>query len=357
MKILQGEIGSEITLKSIENEDSFMINSPGGSLFEGLAMYDYVKSKKIDVGVIGLCASAATLPLLASPTRWGTPHSRYLIHNPALSIFLEQYNSDELKKMSDELRIEQERALNLYLTELNGTKDEIQNLMNSERIIDANEALSLGLILEIRNMESDNEPAPQETDLKLLYNKYQMKINEQMENKELQTRVSKVEKILATVAKLFMTPKMIILQDVNGVELDFGNDIEAPEQIEIGAKATANGEPANGNYIMPDGRTFSFENGVLTAILEPMVEDTAKLEKELESLKEENQALRSENEKVKNELTLKLSEKDSLLVKASKELESAMKEIKDIKSKFSIDEPDPIIPPGKDQVKKFSYKR
>ena len=81
-QILEGEIGYDITLSSLEGKDSVLINSPGGSLFEGLAMYDYVAGNDIEVGVIGVSASAATLPLIASSKAWGTPNSRYLIHNP-----------------------------------------------------------------------------------------------------------------------------------------------------------------------------------------------------------------------------------------------------------------------------------
>ena len=80
--ILQGEIGNEITLAEMQGLTEFVINSPGGSLFEGLAMYDLIKNTGVEVGVIGIAASAATLPLIASKTRWGTPNSRYLIHNP-----------------------------------------------------------------------------------------------------------------------------------------------------------------------------------------------------------------------------------------------------------------------------------
>ncbi len=51
-KILDGEIGYDLMLSDLEGLDSFLINSPGGSLFEGLAMYDYVKGHDIEVGVI-----------------------------------------------------------------------------------------------------------------------------------------------------------------------------------------------------------------------------------------------------------------------------------------------------------------
>ena len=46
-KILDGEIGYDLMLSDFEGQQSVLINSPGGSLFEGLAMYDYVDGHDI----------------------------------------------------------------------------------------------------------------------------------------------------------------------------------------------------------------------------------------------------------------------------------------------------------------------
>ena len=86
--MVSGEVGFDITLERLMpylNEGrSIVIDSGGGSLFEGYRIYDYIKAytPEVKVGVLGMAASAATLPLAASKYRSATENSRLLIHNP-----------------------------------------------------------------------------------------------------------------------------------------------------------------------------------------------------------------------------------------------------------------------------------
>jgi len=58
----------------------------------------------------------------------------------------------------------------------------------------------------------------------------------------------------------------IVLQDANGVAIDFTEVLEG-ETPELGSVATIDGQPAEGEYIMPDGSTFIFVAGELTEIV------------------------------------------------------------------------------------------
>ena len=342
MEILQGEIGTEITVKSIEGKESFMINSPGGSLWHGLAMYDYVISKNIEVGVIGLCASAATLPLIASSKRWGTPNSRYLIHNPSSHYFIEQKTADDLNKDAEDLRFEQDRALDLYFKILKKPKEEIQALMDQEKVMDAKEALELGLILEIRDIEQDVNP-DETKDVKNLYNHFKMQI---MEKNEVKSELSGLRLMIDKIFKMLNPVKMLILQDVTGQELDFGSEIETPEQIVVGVSATVSGAPAEGEYTMPSGEVYVFEGGSLTAINQPGVEENAELKKELEDTKIENEILKEEME-IKNKLLVELESK----------LKIVSSRLDTITSKFTTETPKDVVPPTEPAKKGFSYNR
>jgi ATP-dependent protease ClpP protease subunit len=313
MDILSGEIGYEITVKDLQNKKSVVFNSPGGSLYEGLAMYDYAKANQMDVGVIGLCASACTLPLIASPTRWGTPNSTYLIHNPAQSYFFASLTAEEMQRGADELQKEQDRALNLYLSVLTGTKEEIQAIMDSEKMLNAQEALALGLITEIKDIPQEVTPE-QKQEINSLYNKYTMKLNK-MENTEIKKEISGLRLLFEDIKSLIMKSKspvnMLVLQDVNGVELDFGAAIQTPEEVIVGVSATVAGAPAVGEYTMPSGEVYVFEAGVLTAINQPVNADNAALKAENEDLKAEVALLREDNEMKTNlykEIELKLKD-------------------------------------------------
>ena len=85
-----------------------------------------------------------------------------------------------------------------------------------------------------------------------------------------------------------------VIQDATGAEIDF---TELPDDgvIEVGAIATINGKPAQGEYLLPDGFTYVFEAGELVEIIEP--EEDA-----------EAAALRAENKALKRQLTTIKSE-------------------------------------------------
>ena len=81
-------IAQLLYLESVDEKSpiSIYINSPGGSVSAGLAIYDVMKFIKPDVSTIGmgLCASMGAF-LLASGTqsmRYSLPHTKIMIHQP-----------------------------------------------------------------------------------------------------------------------------------------------------------------------------------------------------------------------------------------------------------------------------------
>ena len=353
-KILDGEIGYDLRLSDLEGLDSFLINSPGGSLFEGLAMYDYVQGNNIEVGVIGVSASAATLPLIASEKRWGTPNSRYLIHNPWT---MDIGDADQLEKTAKELKDEQNRALNLYVKHLNGTAEEIQALMNEERIIDADEALQLGLIKEIRRINDDSDK-PEGTDINNLFTQFKMKYEmKDEEKKELSGLSEKVDKLFNQIQNYFKPVKMLVLQDVNGVEIDFGDQVETPEQVQVGVSGvTIDGAPAEGDYVMPSGETYVFTSGELSAINEPAPEEDA----EMTALREENEQLKQQLEGVQNSLKDVELERDDINQKFN-EIKNSFDTVKNdfdkFKNQFSDEKPEENKPEEKPTERKATFNK
>jgi len=81
-------IAQMLHLESIDptKDINFYINSPGGSVVDGLAIYDTMQFIKPDVSTIcvGQCASMGAVLLAAgtSGKRYALPHSRVLIHQP-----------------------------------------------------------------------------------------------------------------------------------------------------------------------------------------------------------------------------------------------------------------------------------
>lgn len=139
----------------LEGQDSskdinFYINSPGGSVTDGLAIYDTMKYIKCDVRTIsmGLSASMGAF-LLAAGTkgkRIALPNSEILIHQPLGGV---KGQASDIKIHADWI-IKTKDKLNRLLSEFTGQSIErISADTDRDNIMDANEALKYGLIDKI----------------------------------------------------------------------------------------------------------------------------------------------------------------------------------------------------------------
>ncbi|MDY5917586.1 MAG: ATP-dependent Clp protease proteolytic subunit [Treponema sp.] len=165
--ILTGEINKELAdsivrqLLILDSEDEkspiyMYIDSPGGDVDAGFAIFDMIRFINAPVYLIGmgLIASAATLVLLSvdKEFRIGLPNSRYLIHQPlggmrGVATDIEIYAKD----------MEKIRAkLNSLIAEQTGTSLE-QVTKDTERDfwLDSDEAVKYGLISKIISKKSE----------------------------------------------------------------------------------------------------------------------------------------------------------------------------------------------------------
>ena len=274
--IISGIVGETINTSIIsdylENQKPIILNSGGGSLFEAFAIHDFLTSKNNEtIFVNGVCASAATIILLSAKNRIASENSRFLIHFP-----MNAANGDAsiMQKTADELSKEQENLINFYVKKLNKDYEIIKNLMASEKFLTPDEALEIGLITKINKT---------------------MEINE---NSIVDKIFNKIKDFIAPQDVSIKTIKNIILQDVNGTELDFGS----ADEIIVGLEnITENGELANGEFKMPDGKILIIEKGKIIEIKE--------MDEELENAKKENLELKSKVEnltttifEIKNEI-------------------------------------------------------
>ncbi len=132
-----------------EKDISIYINSPGGSVTAGMAIYDTIQYIKCDVSTIcmGMAASMGAF-LLSSGTkgkRFSLPNSEIMIHQPLISGGLSGQCTD-IKIRSDHL-VRTREKLNAILAENTGKSIE-QIAIDTERdnFMSAQEALEYGLI-------------------------------------------------------------------------------------------------------------------------------------------------------------------------------------------------------------------
>lgn len=139
--------------QSPEKDIQFYINSPGGSVSAGFAIYDTMQYIKCDVSTIciGLAASFGAF-LLAGGTkgkRIALPNAEIMIHQPAIHGNGIQGQATDIKITSDHIQKSKER-LNSILAENTGKSiEEIALATERDNYMSATEAVDFGLIDKI----------------------------------------------------------------------------------------------------------------------------------------------------------------------------------------------------------------
>lgn len=133
-----------------EKDIQLYINSPGGSISAGFAIYDTMQFVKCDVSTIclGMAASFGAF-LLAGGTkgkRMALPNAEIMIHQPAISGNGVKGQATDIKIVSDHI-LQSKKRLNRILAENTGKSiDEIEAATERDHYLSAEEALSFGLI-------------------------------------------------------------------------------------------------------------------------------------------------------------------------------------------------------------------
>ncbi len=135
-----------------DKEISFYINSPGGSITDGMAIVDTMNYIKCPVTTIciGMAASMGSVLLAcgAKGKRYATPNSEILIHQPLISGGLAGQTT-EIKIHADHM-VKTREKLNKLLSEKTGqTLEQIEKDTERDHYMTAEEALEYGLIDEI----------------------------------------------------------------------------------------------------------------------------------------------------------------------------------------------------------------
>jgi ATP-dependent Clp protease, protease subunit len=140
----------------LESEDpdkdiSLYINSPGGSITAGMAIYDtmqFIRSPVITF-CVGQCASMAAV-LLAAGTkgkRFALPNSRILIHQPSAGGIGGQ--ATDIKIAAEEIIRMRENLNGILASHTGQTVDQIEKDVERDRIMTAQQALEYGIIDQV----------------------------------------------------------------------------------------------------------------------------------------------------------------------------------------------------------------
>lgn len=137
------------------------INSGGGSVFDGIAIYNMLKSHKATVNVYieGLAASIASVIAMAGDTITMRSGSMMMVHMPWT---LSQGNAEEMRKTADTLEKTGDNIVNIYSERTGISSDDIRNIMNAETWLSAEEAVDQGWATKLDKKEAVMNSVPKE---------------------------------------------------------------------------------------------------------------------------------------------------------------------------------------------------
>lgn len=188
------DVSSYTLSREIENlsEDvetvNVYINSYGGEVAEGLAIYNTLKRCKAKVKTYcdGFACSIASVIFMAGEERIMSNASLLMIHNAWMYT---AGNASQLRKDADDLEVISQASKAAYLAEISITEEELQELLNNESWISPERALEIGFATTIISVQQPAKASQsaQKTIIEklLLQEKQQKKEPEQKAKKEV----------------------------------------------------------------------------------------------------------------------------------------------------------------------------
>lgn len=133
------------------------INSPGGDVFDGVAILNMLRSHPADKHVVvdGLAASAASFIAMAGNTVTMMPNSMMMIHDASGGCM---GNATEMKQMADLLDKVSDNIASIYAAKAgSGTADEWRAVMRGEQWYNADEAVEAGLADRVGDTDTPSD--------------------------------------------------------------------------------------------------------------------------------------------------------------------------------------------------------
>lgn len=294
-------------LASIASDDDTIdlrLHCEGGSVTEGWAIVDKLRAsgKKITATVEGVCASMATVVLLAASERKAYPHASLLIHEPYIPEYTlaDAYRAEDLQKMADSLNAETQKILDFYVERTGADRAELEALMKEDKFVDMERAKELGFISEILPAMSAKSRTPK---AHAKWNNHNQNSNNMAEKKNVIA-----EAFAALGVALGINQPSAVAYELT-TESGGTITIDKPEGEDPAVGDTAS---PDGEHKMPDGTTIVVVDGVITEI--------KPAEKQGKKTPEENEELAQANARI--------AELEAELANAKAEAESAKAQAK-----------------------------
>lgn len=321
-----------------ETDYKFNINCNGGSVDEGLTIYDILRTsgKNITMNIDGVCHSMAVTLLLSAPleNRTANPNTRALVHQ-VRGIIPDYATADDMKAYAAEIEADQNKILDIYAERTGTDRDILESIMKEERVLSANELIEYGFISKI--------------------NKYNTNLK--------QTNMTKLKENLKKAVETINTKIDELLGDepttVNFDFMDSEGNVVISTTKEDGTLVVGDAVTSeDGTYTLENGNVVTVEGGIVTVIEEPM--------SEIDQLKAEIENLKAEKLELENAATAKdevINSQTEVLVEAKETINLLKSEITStvniagritaLKKSVETNQNEEIINKAKETYKKF----
>lgn len=158
---MDSDVSSYTLSKELEALDvdviNVYINSYGGEVAEGLAIYNSLKRHKAKIKTFcdGFAASIASVIFMAGDERIMSNASLLFIHNVWM---YSAGNANQLRKQADDLDTMTQASVNTYMNCVNITEEELKVMLDSETWIAPQDALIMGFATSIINDSTNKNP-------------------------------------------------------------------------------------------------------------------------------------------------------------------------------------------------------
>jgi len=127
---------------------SLSINSPGGSVFDGWAIFNALKAsgKTITVDIVGIAASMASVIAMAGDKIRMPDNAMMMVHNAISGVYGDAEDMREVASVLDKIDAS---IVSTYMARTGKTEAEVRDLMAADTFMTAAEALALGFATEV----------------------------------------------------------------------------------------------------------------------------------------------------------------------------------------------------------------
>ena len=134
--------------KLSDEEVTIYINSPGGEVISGMAVYDVIRMMRAPVKTvcIGTAASMGAMLFLAGDKREMLPHTRLMIHDPAFGGGnMAGKKPHELQQYVEKLKQTQDIIVDIIAERTGKSKEEVRDTTKEDSYFNVEEAMEYGL--------------------------------------------------------------------------------------------------------------------------------------------------------------------------------------------------------------------